>query len=149
MRIGDFKETYAVDEAVFRSWTVRLWLWGLSLAQAVFHFVAGEDLVLHGQHHRGGRGGRGGLERAHRFHRPDIPGPCRLHGRGGLHLSYPDGQGGASLSADPAPVWGGGGGRPLRPGGGPATVCRNLFRTRLGRVFIAIRDRDISAELMG
>jgi len=29
------------------------------------------------------------------------------------------------------------------------TVCRNLFRTRVGRAFIAIRDRDISAELMG
>ncbi|NPA24911.1 MAG: branched-chain amino acid ABC transporter permease [Deltaproteobacteria bacterium] len=30
-----------------------------------------------------------------------------------------------------------------------ATVSRNLFRTRMGRAFIAIRDRDISAELMG
>jgi branched-chain amino acid transport system permease protein len=29
------------------------------------------------------------------------------------------------------------------------TAGRNLFRTRLGRAFIAIRDRDISAELMG
>jgi branched-chain amino acid transport system permease protein len=29
------------------------------------------------------------------------------------------------------------------------TVARNLFRTRVGRAFIAIRDRDISAELMG
>ena len=29
------------------------------------------------------------------------------------------------------------------------TVSRNLFRTRVGRAFIAIRDRDISAELMG
>jgi branched-chain amino acid transport system permease protein len=29
------------------------------------------------------------------------------------------------------------------------TACRNLFRTRVGRAFIAIRDRDISAELMG
>jgi branched-chain amino acid transport system permease protein len=28
-------------------------------------------------------------------------------------------------------------------------VARNLFRTRVGRAFIAIRDRDISAELMG
>ena len=27
--------------------------------------------------------------------------------------------------------------------------ARNLFRTRVGRAFIAIRDRDISAELMG
>jgi branched-chain amino acid transport system permease protein len=27
--------------------------------------------------------------------------------------------------------------------------ARNLFRTRIGRAFIAIRDRDISAELMG
>jgi branched-chain amino acid transport system permease protein len=30
-----------------------------------------------------------------------------------------------------------------------ATMSRNLFRTRVGRAFIAIRDRDISAELMG
>ena len=29
------------------------------------------------------------------------------------------------------------------------TFARNLFRTRVGRAFIAIRDRDISAELMG
>ncbi len=29
------------------------------------------------------------------------------------------------------------------------TAARNLFRTRVGRAFIAIRDRDISAELMG
>ena len=25
----------------------------------------------------------------------------------------------------------------------------NLFRTRIGRAFIAIRDRDISAEVLG
>lgn len=30
-----------------------------------------------------------------------------------------------------------------------ATGTRNLFRTRIGRAFIAIRDRDISAEMMG
>lgn len=30
-----------------------------------------------------------------------------------------------------------------------ATATRNIFRTRVGRAFIAIRDRDISAELMG
>jgi branched-chain amino acid transport system permease protein len=29
------------------------------------------------------------------------------------------------------------------------TAARNIFRTRVGRAFIAIRDRDISAELMG
>jgi len=29
------------------------------------------------------------------------------------------------------------------------TAASNLFRTRVGRAFIAIRDRDISAELMG
>jgi len=30
-----------------------------------------------------------------------------------------------------------------------ATVCtRNLFRTRVGRAFVAIRDRDIAAELI-
>ncbi|MGB5988113.1 MAG: branched-chain amino acid ABC transporter permease, partial [Desulfobacterales bacterium] len=29
------------------------------------------------------------------------------------------------------------------------TGARNLFRTRVGRAFIAIRDRDISAEIMG
>jgi branched-chain amino acid transport system permease protein len=29
------------------------------------------------------------------------------------------------------------------------TAARNIFRSRVGRAFIAIRDRDISAELMG
>jgi len=29
------------------------------------------------------------------------------------------------------------------------TYGRNLFRTRIGRAFVAIRDRDISAEVMG
>ncbi len=29
------------------------------------------------------------------------------------------------------------------------TAARNLFRTRVGRAFIAIRDRDFSAQLMG
>lgn len=27
--------------------------------------------------------------------------------------------------------------------------ARNVFRTRIGRAFIAIRDRDISAEILG
>ena len=36
----------------------------------------------------------------------------------------------------------------------PATGCcssfaRNLFRTKVGKAFIAIRDQDISAEVMG
>jgi len=30
-----------------------------------------------------------------------------------------------------------------------ATFASNLFRTRIGRAFIAVRDRDLSAELMG
>ncbi|MDH8206647.1 ABC transporter ATP-binding protein, partial [Klebsiella pneumoniae] len=28
-------------------------------------------------------------------------------------------------------------------------AAANLFRTRIGRAFIAIRDRDISAEVLG
>jgi len=45
MRIGDFKQTYAADEAVFRTWTVRLWLGLLLLFLAVFPFLAGDYLL--------------------------------------------------------------------------------------------------------
>ena len=41
MRIGDFKETYAADEAVFKTRTVRLWMIVLFAGLAVFPFVAG------------------------------------------------------------------------------------------------------------
>ncbi|MEA3348318.1 MAG: branched-chain amino acid ABC transporter permease, partial [Pseudomonadota bacterium] len=45
MRIGDFKESYAADEAVFSSLTSRFWLGGLLLLLAVFPFFAGEYLL--------------------------------------------------------------------------------------------------------
>lgn len=45
MRIGDFKETYASDEAVFRTGTVRFWIAMLFVAMAIFPFVVGPYLL--------------------------------------------------------------------------------------------------------
>lgn len=45
MRIGDFKETYAADEAVFRSPTARFWLGALAAVLALFPFLAGDYLL--------------------------------------------------------------------------------------------------------
>ena len=45
MRIGDFKESYAADEAVFSTSTSRFWLGVLFLLLAVFPFIAGEYLL--------------------------------------------------------------------------------------------------------
>ncbi len=45
MRIGDFKESYAADEAVFKTGTVRLWLGLLLVALALFPFLAGDYLL--------------------------------------------------------------------------------------------------------
>jgi branched-chain amino acid transport system permease protein len=45
MRIGDFKETYAADEAVFRSPTARFWLGVLAAVLALFPFLAGDYLL--------------------------------------------------------------------------------------------------------
>lgn len=45
MRIGDFKETYAADEAVFRSTTARFWLAVLAALLLLFPFLAGDYLL--------------------------------------------------------------------------------------------------------
>jgi branched-chain amino acid transport system permease protein len=45
MRIGDYKETYAADEAVFRTGTVWFWMGFLFLALLIFPFVAGPYLL--------------------------------------------------------------------------------------------------------
>ncbi len=42
MRIGDFKETYAADEAILRTPTVRFWTGVFFAGLAVFPFVAGD-----------------------------------------------------------------------------------------------------------
>ncbi len=41
MRIGDFKDSYVADEAVFKTPTVRFWMGGLFAALLIFPFVAG------------------------------------------------------------------------------------------------------------
>ena len=50
MQVGDFKETYAADEAVFRSNTSRFWLGVLLVALAVFPFMAGPYLLYMANH---------------------------------------------------------------------------------------------------
>ncbi len=46
MRIGDFKETYASDQAVFKTAVSRLWLGILLALLLVFPFVAGDYLLF-------------------------------------------------------------------------------------------------------
>ncbi len=45
MRIGDFQESYAADEALFRTPTQRAWLIAFGAAAAVFPFLAGDYLL--------------------------------------------------------------------------------------------------------
>jgi len=45
MRVGNYKETYAADEAVFSTPTSRFWLGVLLVALAVFPFMAGDYLL--------------------------------------------------------------------------------------------------------
>ncbi|MEJ2719244.1 MAG: branched-chain amino acid ABC transporter permease, partial [Deltaproteobacteria bacterium] len=45
MRIGDYKETYAADEAVFRTPTSRFWLGVLFVCLLIFPFLAGDYLL--------------------------------------------------------------------------------------------------------
>ncbi|NOY46119.1 MAG: branched-chain amino acid ABC transporter permease, partial [Deltaproteobacteria bacterium] len=42
MRIGDFKETYAADEALLRTPPVRFWMAVFGVALVVFPWVAGD-----------------------------------------------------------------------------------------------------------
>ncbi len=214
MRIGNFKETYAADEAVFATPTVRFWLWVLSAALVVFPFLAGDYLLymanlvgvsiiaavglniltgFTGQISLGHAAfvGIGGYTAAVLSTRWNLPFLLCLPMAGlsaaffgvivggpsmrmkGLYLCI------ATLAAQFIfefifvhwePVTGGIRGINLPPPtllGYPidnefrfyfvtlavvvlcVSASRNLFRTRVGRAFIAIRDRDISAELMG
>ncbi len=214
MRIGDFKATYATDQAIFDSPTSKFWMGVLFVLLGIFPFVAGDYLLFManlagitiigavglniltgfaGQISLGhaafiGVGGYAAAILATRFNLPFlvclplsgltaagfgiiVGGPSlRLKG---LYLCI------ATLSAQLIlefvfvhweSVTGGIRGINLSP---PelfgivldndfkfyfltlplvilcVTAARNLFRTRVGRAFIAIRDRDISAELMG
>ena len=214
MRIGDFRETYASDQAIFVSATSRFWLGILFALLLIFPFVAGDYLLFManltgitiigavglniltgfaGQISLGhaafiGVGGYTAAILSTRFNLPFllclplsglmssffgiiVGGPSlRLKG---LYLCI------ATLAAQLIlefifvhweSMTGGIRGINLSP---PdifgyvldtdfkfyfltlfmVIVCvaaaRNLLRTRVGRAFIAIRDRDISAELMG
>jgi branched-chain amino acid transport system permease protein len=214
MRIGDFKETYAADEAVFRSNTSRFWILILFGALALFPFFAGPYLlymanqtgvaiiaavglnILTGSAGQISLGhaafvGIGAYSAAILTTRLGLPFYVCLPLAGfsaaffgvivgapsmrmkGLYLCI------ATLAAQMIfefifihweSVTGG-----IRGINVPApeilgvkidtefsfyfvtapivviavAAARNLFRTRVGRAFIAIRDRDISAEMMG
>ena len=214
MRIGDFKETYASDEAVFQTPTSRFWLGVLFVSLLVFPFVAGDYLLymanlvgvavvaavglniltgFAGQISLGHAAfvGIGAYTAAILTTRLNLPFLLCLPISGfsaaffgmvvggpsmrmkGLYLCI------ATLAAQVIfefifvhweSMTGG-----IRGINLPApsifgisvhnefrfywvtlvvmilciTAARNLFRTRVGRAFIAIRDRDISAELMG
>ena len=214
MRIGDFKETYASDEAVFQTPTVRFWLGVLLATLLIFPFVAGDYLLymanlvgvaivaavglniltgFAGQISLGHAAfvGIGAYTSAILATRLNLPFLICLPLSGlsaaffgmivggpsmrmkGLYLCI------ATLAAQVIfefifvhweSMTGGIRGINLPP---PTvfgialdnefkfyfvtlavviicvTTARNIFRTRVGRAFIAIRDRDISAELMG
>lgn len=214
MRIGDFKESYAADEAIFRTPTIRAWMGALGGALLVFPFVAGDYLLylanLTGVMIIGGLGlnlltgftgqislghaafvGAGAYATAVGATRLGLPfflaiplggavacvagaaiGVPSLRVKG-LYLAI------ATLAAQVIFEWvfsnwdsvtGGIRGINVPPASLfgvalntdfriyyliyavvalSAYFARNLFRTRVGRAFIAIRDRDISAELMG
>jgi len=214
MRIGDAKQTYVADEALWTSSTQQIWFGLLLLALLVFPFIANSyllylaclvgiavisatglniltgytGLISLGQ---AGFMGVGGYTVAWLSLHTDLSLPPALLAGGllsaaigvlvglpslrvkGLYLAI------ATLAASVflhfvfmewTPVTGGTKGLSLRPAhifGIPlyndfrmyfvimplAVVmllgARNLFRTRVGRAFIAIRDRDISAEVLG
>ena len=214
MRIGDYKESYGADEAVFRTGTVRFWLAVLFAALALFPFLAGDYLlymanlagiaivaavglnILTGAAGQISLGhaafvGIGAYTSAILTTELNVPFLLCLPLAGlsaaffgvivgapsmrmkGLYLGI------ATLAAQVIfeylfKNWDGltGGIRGINV---PAPtvfgvelnnefrfyfmtmsivvitvfVARNVFRTRIGRAFIAIRDRDISAQLMG
>lgn len=214
MHIGDFKETYASDEAVFRTPTARYWLAVLFVFLFVFPFVAGEYLLymanlvgvaivaavglnvltgFAGQISLGHAAfaGIGAYTAAIVTTRLELPFLLCLPVSGlsaaffgilvggptmrikGLYLCiatlaaqvtfefmfvhWESLTGGIRGISIPAPevlgfsldnefkfYW-----VTLAVVIVSVTAARNLFRTRVGRAFIAIRDRDISAELMG
>ena len=214
MRIGDFKESYASDEALLRTATQRAWMGVLLVAVALFPLVAGEYLVYlanlvgvlaigalglniltgyTGQISLGhaafmGVGAYAAAIAASRFGAPfwlAVPGggiAACLAGAvvgvpslriKGLYLAI------ATLAAQVSFEWiftnwtgvtGGIRGINVAPASllgfhfdtdrrtyylvmvvlaVHAYAAANLFRTRVGRAFVAVRDRDLSAELMG
>ena len=214
MRIGDYKENYAADEAVFETPTSRFWLGVLFVALALFPFMAGEYLlymanitgiaivaalglnILTGATGQISLGhaafvGIGAYTSAVLTNRFGLPLLLCLPLAGlaaaffgvlvgapsmrmkGLYLCittlaaqvifefffvhWESLTGGIRGLNVPSPsIFG------LDVGSEfgfywvtlvvviiAATMSRNIFRTRVGRAFIAIRDRDISAELMG
>ena len=214
MRIGDYKENYAADEAVFVTPTSRFWLGVLFVALALFPFMAGEYLLYManitgiaivaalglniltgatGQISLGhaafvGIGAYASAVLTNRFGLPlllclplagltsaffgVLVGAPSMRMKG-LYLCittlaaqvifefffvhWESLTGGIRGLNVPSPsIFG------LDVGSEfgfywvtlvvviiAATMSRNIFRTRVGRAFIAIRDRDISAELMG
>lgn len=214
MRIGDFKESYAADEAVFRTPTARFWLCLLGAALLVFPWLAGEYLIymanITGVAVVGAVGlnvltgctglislghaafiGVGAYTSAILVSQLGLPFIVTLplsglmsalcgvivgapslrmkglylciatlaaqmilefafvhwesltHGIRGLNLPAPS-IFGISLASGAAFYY-----VVMAVAAVAVTACRNLFRTRVGRAFIAIRDRDISAQLMG
>lgn len=214
MLIGDFKETYAADQALFRTPASRAWLWALLAAALAFPFVAGDYLLYlanlvgifaiaalglniltgyTGQISLGHAGfvGVGAYATAILATRLGLPFWLALPAGGaaaclvgaavgvpslrikGLYLAI------ATLAAQVIFEWvftnwtgvtGGIRGLNVAPASLfglaldtdrrvyflvaallalHAVAAANLFRTRIGRAFIAVRDRDISAELMG
>ena len=214
MRIGDFKESYAADDALFRTPTARAWLLVLLAALAFFPLVAGEYLVYlanlvgvlaigalglniltgyTGQISLGhaafmGIGAYAAAVAQARFGAPfwiavpagglaacaagAVVGVPSLRIKG-LYLAI------ATLAAQVIFEWiftnwtemtGGIRGINVAPASLlgfrfdtdvrtyylvaaavalHAYAAANLFRTRVGRAFVAVRDRDLSAELMG
>jgi branched-chain amino acid transport system permease protein len=214
VRIGDFRESYAADEALLRTPTARAWLGVLFAALLAFPFVAGDYLVYlgnlvgvlaigalglniltgyTGQISLGhaafmGIGAYGTAVAATRFGAPfwlavpagglaacaagAVVGVPSLRIKG-LYLAI------ATLAAQVIFEWiftnwtavtGGIRGINVEPArllglrfdndrrtyllvaavlALHAYAAANLFRTRVGRAFVAVRDRDLSAELMG
>jgi branched-chain amino acid transport system permease protein len=214
VRIGDFKESYAADEALFRTPTARAWLAVLAAALVAFPFVAGDYLlylanlvgvfliaalglnILTGYTGQISLGhaafmGVGAYATAVAATRLDAPFWLAVPAGGaaaclagavvgvpslrikGLYLAI------ATLAAQVIFEWvftnwesvtGGIRGINVPPASLAgfrfdtdlrsyflvlplaalhAYAAANLFRTRVGRAFIAVRDRDLSAELMG
>jgi branched-chain amino acid transport system permease protein len=214
VRIGDFKETYAADEALFRTATARAWMWVGAAALAAFPLVAGEYLlylanlvgvlligalglnILTGYTGQISLGhaafmGVGSYATAIAATRAGAPFWLAIPVGGlaaclagalvgvpslrikGLYLAI------ATLAAQVIFEWvftnwtavtGGIRGINVEPASLPgfrfdtdrrtyflvvsvaavhAYAAANLFRTRVGRAFVAVRDRDLSAELMG
>jgi branched-chain amino acid transport system permease protein len=214
MRIGDYKETYAGDEAVFRTPTSRVWLGVLFVCLLIFPFVAGDYLLYMANLVGVGIVAAVGLNILTGFAGQISLGHAAFVGIGAYTAAILTTKLGVPfllclpLSGISAAFFGMlVGGPSLRMKGlylciatlaaqvifefifmhwesltggirginlpaptvfglaldnefkfywatlAVVVICvtagRNLFRTRLGRAFIAIRDRDISAELMG